>query len=258
MRATGFFNRESLAAVVVALMSLGIGMGAIGGIESYAAESQNLEITERINVSNFDKITIKDLMNVTYRQGDFPGYVEVTALPEFIDYLTITEEDGALILGCQPIPTDGNNKLTVSIIAPNLHKLDMSGVTAFEVEGTFSIYDSLEVTAKDVAQVNFGEVVGNRIKLDTEGVAKVYILSAELDNIEANAKETSSMRLKGLNVGNINAIAKDVASITLGGRCRSVTDEADQLAKVNINGLIVETATNNKAPKTKTAVPREP
>lgn len=259
MRVTGFFNRESLAAVFVALLSLGIGVVAIGGIESYAAEDEDFEITVRIDVSPFDKIEIGDLMSVIYQQGEFPGYVELTTLPDFVDCLDVTEKDGTLILGCRPKAGGDNLKLTVRVVTPRLHKIKTSGVTSFEVDGVFRVEDSIDVSANDVSNVNFGEVVGNKMNLSTKGVAGIYILAAELNNLDATANETSSMRLKGLNVGNIEATAKSIASITLGGRCRHITNDAGDLAKVNRKGLIVEDSgfTDNHTPAT-AVPPREP
>lgn len=246
MRTTNFFSRWIFsrnypAVVAVVVLSMGIGAFAMGGIESYASPAATDENIIRIPVADFDKIEARDVVNIIYRQGNFPGYIEVESLPVFTDNLDVKEKDGVLILGCR---TDNENRdftLTVKVTAPRLSELKMSGVAAFEAEGPFRIQDTINIKADEVSQVNFGEVMGRMMKIDTKGVAKVYVLAAELEILGADADECSSLRLKGLNVDNIVANAFSTADITLGGRCRMFVHSEDAVANINRKGLIIET-----------------
>ena len=252
-RGKGYFSRGVAAVVAVVMLSVGIGAFAMGGIESLAASaSSNSLAYKRMDVKNFDRIEISDLLSVEYRQGKFPGYVELETLPGYIDNFEVKVIDGTLKLGCHVNNGPRELKFIVKVTAPQLKEVRLDGgVTSFKVEGPLSFGDEFLLRADGVNSVSFGEVTGKKLTINTEGVTTIYMLAAELQELNILAAGVSDMRLKGLNVDNIDAKAESVSSIVLGGRCRSITKEADIPSKIDTKGLIVE----KSSPKADTATP---
>ena len=251
MRNRGLFGRSIAGVVAVVMLSVGIGAFAMGGIESYASsESSGSTAYKRMEVADFDKIEVSGLMSVEYKQGKFPGYVELETLPGYMDIFDIKVKDGTLKLGCHQLNSDNMRlKFVVKITAPKLKKVDMSGVSSFKVEGPLSFGDEFRLKTEGIATVSFGEVTGKDMTIKTAGVSTIYMLAAELQNLNIFSEGVSDIRLKGLNVDNIDAKAVSTASIVLGGRCRNITKkEANITSRIDTNGLIVESASFQSEP----------
>lgn len=241
-----------MAVVAVALLSVGVGASAMGGIESYAsatggsegyakAESSGSMAYKRVSVDKFDEIEIGGLVGVEYQQGKFPGYIELETLSGFLDNFDVESKDGELKLDCHVNTNKSNLKFIVRITAPELREVKMNGVTSFKVNGLFSFKDEFRLETDGVATVSFGEVRGKIMKITNDGVATVHMIAAELQSLDIMSNGVSDMRLKGLNVEHINAIVQSASSIVLGGRCRKISKIENGAGRVDTKGLIVET-----------------
>lgn len=269
-----------MAVVGVALLSIGVGASAMGGIESYAsaigggesyhsyavgsegyakAESRSSMEYKRVDVGKFDKIEISGLVAVEYQQGMFPGYVELETQPGYMSTFEVVSKDGTLKLGCHQL-NENNSKLTfvVRVTAPNLKEVKMEGVTSFKVGGTFSFNDDFQLNTGGVNTVSFGEVTGKKMTIKANGVSTISMLSAYLRKLDVISNGVSDMRLKGLNVDNIYASVETASSIVLSGRCRSITKKENFPAKIDTKGLIVESASSHPSQSGSMTMPRIP
>lgn len=250
MRNNGFFSKSVAAIVAVVMLSIGIGASAMVGIESVAASGNGSSLScKKVKVGNFDKIEIDGLVAVEYRQGNFPGYIELETLPEFMDNFDAKVKDGKLELGCNVNTNKSNLKFVAKITAPQLKEVDMEGVTSFKVDGPLSFGEEFLLKTEGVNTVSFGEVTGGVMKITTRGVATIYMISAELQSLNIISDGVSDMRLKGLNVDHINAIVHSASNIVLGGRCRSLSKTENKAGKIDTKGLIVESASRQSAPQ---------
>lgn len=258
MNRNGFFGKNLAAVMAVVVLSMWAGASAMGGIEGFSggvcvegisggadggkpADRASAIVTERVRVEGFDRMEIDDIVSVEYRQGPFPGYVEIETMARFIDKFCVTVNDRTLRLGCNAESVNGRGvKFVVKVTAPELKEVTLAGVTSFVAEGRFQIDDTFRLMATGVNEVSFGEVEGRKMEIDTQGVGKIYMLAAELEELNVNGDGVSNIRLKGLNVGRITAKADGPSEIVLGGRCRSIKKDEAGVGEINTHGLIVE------------------
>lgn len=256
MRNNGFFRRNVVAVVAVALLSIGVGASAMGGIESCAdaiggteshpRSGNNGSIAyKRVYVDKFDKIEVSGLVAVEFTQGKFPGYVELEATPEFMDNFDVTVKDRKLKLGCHLSNGNGSVKFMAKVTAPDLKEVEMDAVSTLNVDSPLSVDDFLLETS-GVNSVNLGEVNGKKMTIKAHGVTTINLHSAKLKGLYIISDGVSDMRLKGLNVDKIDASVQSVSNIMLSGRCRSIIKQEDLPGKIDTKGLIVEASPSSQ------------
>ena len=135
-------------------------------------------VKNEYKLSAFDQLEVNAIANVKFIQGSEGDYRVVLSCPD--NYVMLfkfeVEKDGELEIGF--VHNNTNIEATnvdVTVYAPQLRKLDNSGVASVEAE----------------------RLKGDRLKVENSGVGSVYLYGLQIDDIEVDCSGVGSMELGG-------------------------------------------------------------
>lgn len=195
---------------------------------------------KRVQIDNFTKVKAGYAIEVVYTQGQATGEAIVNGPKAWLDNIDITTNNEQLTIGCHSGADEISGKITVTIVAPEINKLDIASAASFTATGPVAFSQPLTIDASSAADISFGEMLLPSLNISTQSAASVYVLSVDSDDITINASSASTVKLKGMSSPFVKANASSAADIIISGRCNKSEITNSSGGEVRTRGLIRE------------------
>lgn len=182
---------------------------AIGFTSCIWAGGKGERTTEKRNVSGFFSIEIKSVGRVYFTQAsDFSCTIE--GEEGHVKNITTSVEGNTLKIGYHKKLKNNKNGTIIRISAPDLKKLDFSGVGSFDIDGKVDVQD-LDVDFRGVGEFNVKDLHCRKAEFDLSGVGEVNInLNCEEVRADVNgigsATFTGTARIASFHRGGIGEL----------------------------------------------------
>ncbi|MFI5135683.1 MAG: GIN domain-containing protein [Chitinophagales bacterium] len=170
-------------------------------------------ITEKRNVTGFHSISTDAVAEIILIQ-DSSSYVEVNSYENLVPLIETTVENSNLHIDSRKqISMMDNDRVKVTIHAPSLDEMSLSGVGSIKTEKPFH-FNSIDMTLSGVGSINIdGDAhVANLIN---SGAGSIDIKGMNVDSVYATNSGVGSIRCAPIKY--LKAIVSGVGSISYSG-----------------------------------------
>ena len=182
---------------------------------STMACTQTRYATDKFEVTAFTAIESSIVGNIIIRKGQT---TEVTAegSEEMLNLLEVEISNGTLELDMEDRLLKrlnrNANRLTVTIITPNLTYIDNEGVGNIVIEGTFDTPE-LTIYSEGVGNITAENLQAGYIKVDSEGVGNI-ILKGSANNIDIKSEGVGNIEAERLKAKSVTVFSKGVGNVS--------------------------------------------
>ncbi|MDR1517039.1 MAG: DUF2807 domain-containing protein [Dysgonamonadaceae bacterium] len=202
------------------------GMILLGLNACEAGKESTRIMNKNFDVSPFHAIESEIVGNVVFKQSDRQS-VSVRGSENLVKNLIVEVDNGKLKLSAQKTAKKRNasHKLTVSVSAPGIEKIDLGGVGNLKLSGSVKS-DSLSIALSGVGNFDAEDLEVQSLFVESEGVGNIHlkgransvkIKSDNVGNIDASAFIARAVRVNLSGVGNVTCYASDILHITASG-----------------------------------------
>lgn len=158
--------------------------------------ADNDKVSEVRKVDSFSSIEITSVATVYFTQDDNCS-LRIEGKEKFVKNTSTTVKGGCLVIGFKEKENKKmrENGVTIYLTAPDLKKVEFTGVGSFNCEKPLKLRDVvLEVGG--VGGVNIADLTCHRLKVDLEGVGEANI-HVDCDYLSASMSGVGSVKLSG-------------------------------------------------------------
>lgn len=240
------------------LLTVVVLAGLLSCVQAFADNGQR--VTERRNVSHFERIKLMGSPTIKYAQGSQTS-VEVRAPKSIIKNVETRVEGNQLVVSIKNPKWSFNfgskeNQVVVYVTSPDLIGLELLGSGDFECKGHLDT-DQLRLLLKGSGDIEFKDVVCDKLSVSVIGsgdldVDKVVAIQSDIELVgsgdikvgEQRVKQTK-VELKGsgdvklslVNCGTVDCRLLGSGDITLQGDAVQLSSYARGSGDIHSNGL---------------------
>lgn len=187
--------------------------------------SDNLT-TKVHKVSNFTKIEAGGVFKISFKTGEF-GPVVIEAEDFAHEKIEVTVSNGTLKLSSRNL-RDMHHDIKVTITAPTLEAIDMSGASAFVSTGTIKT-DKFDLQASGASEVHIG-IAADVLTANISGAAKTH-LKGSAGKIDAEVSGAGKFFAEQLTAGDadIDASGAGYAEVMVTGNLEAEASGAGSI-----------------------------
>ena len=182
--------RTDVAGVIIALVL------AFAGMLSVCA--QDVKVSEVRKVDAFSSIEITSVGTIHFTQSDTYSF-RIEGREKYVKNTETTVKDGCLLIGFKDRKNKSmrnqKNGVTIWISAPDLKKVEFTGVGEFNCEKPLKL-DEVSFEVKGVGEVNVADLTCNVLKVALRGVGSADI-HVVCDYLSAQMGGVGSVTLSG-------------------------------------------------------------
>lgn len=193
------------------LVGLGPCVGLVLALVSALASAEPSVVTEARTVPEFHAIDLAGVLDVNVSVGS-PAKVEVTGEPALVAKVTTSVEHGVLVLDTRKLrkfQTNRRDSLRVTITAPSLSSLVLSGVGSLKAAGLTG--DNLAIDLSGTGEISAaGSTSALHVKISGVGDVRAKDLPARSATVElggpghATVRATESIDARLTGIGDID------------------------------------------------------
>lgn len=172
----------------------------------YAANEKDVRVSEVRKVEAFSSVKVTSVATVYFTQGDTYS-LKMEGREDYVKTTTTEVKGDRLVVGFKDRNGDNsrNKGVTIWLTAPDLKKVEFTGVGSFNCDETLKL-DDVEFEIEGVGKVNVKDLTCHSLKVSMEGVGKADI-HVNCDRLDASMGGVGSVTLSGT-AGQVN-ISKD-------------------------------------------------
>ena len=192
-----------------------------------------------INIDrNFKGIDVEMRTHVTFEQSKELS-VKVS-IPKSMQKKVMVYYEGGIIKSKAKsnISNAGNDGIVrISIKAPLLQSVDLSGASQLDISGSLQQKEELELDASGASSIRCGELSGCRqLEIDLSGASNITINSVSCGTIDIDQSGASSSTLQKINGGNVSLDLSGASSILLSGSMKALTSDVSGCSTLTLKG----------------------
>lgn len=188
------------------------------------------------NVSNFKNIDAKGIASINFTQGN-EFHLVVYGQKKLVDNLALWVNDGTLYIADKKhINSNGFQRLTIDITAPDINYLHLGGVGSFKCNSDFIVEHNLKINIDGVGHVKFNDVVCKNMDILSGGVGAVDFEQLDCGNIYVNQSGVGSSNIHKLAANDVDINSSGVGSINVYTECHSINVNASGVGSVTVSG----------------------
>jgi hypothetical protein len=206
-------------------------------------------VTENRDVSNFDRLDLSGVGDVTLTQGDQEG-LKIEAEDNVIKQITTEVRDGTLYISFDRKTVIPTKPIKFALSMRTIHGIETKGVCSLESDSVKT--DKLEISISGTGNVNLAELVSDNLIINVSGAGnfeaagkvkdqKVTLSGAgnyEGENLQSN---TADVTISGL--GRITLWTTENLNVTISGTggvdyygSPEISQQISGLGKINHKG----------------------
>ena len=186
-------------------------------------------VTRHFELSGFTTVRAESAYHVEIRHGEATA-IQISADSNVVDAVIVTVNEGVLRLGLD-ISSTSNLHLSAQITMPDLHGIQLSGISRAEVSG-FRFDHELLMDISSVSKLH-GALHTGDVTLALSGVGSID-LEGQCGDLSATASDASSFELGDFacNDGDVSLSGASHGTVNLSGILNSDTRDASVLRYV--------------------------
>jgi hypothetical protein len=221
-------KKSLLSIVVVIAMTLALTACSIGGV-NFNVNSQMIKgsgtvTSEERTVSNFSKVELKSIGNLTIKQGANES-LTIKADDNLLPYITSEVVNGTLEIGMKPnINADPTSTIEYTLVVKSLSSVVLSGfgnISADELTG-----DDIQMVVSGSGDINVGSVAAKRMTLRLTGFGNIKTGDVKADSSVLDLTGSGDITINKLASTDLNLTISGFGNATIAGK---VSDQVVRL-----------------------------
>ena len=164
-------------------------------------QANNKLITETRNVSNFDKISVRNAIKVVIVDQKFDNKISLQGPDNILKYLKSEVKDGQLILSFTKSVSFKNQDLTITIPHQKIRAIDISGASKIEAKHNMKV-EKFSANVSGASKAVFS-LTANELNLKISG-ASVADISGNAQKLVAVVSGASKLKSNQMKVSNVD------------------------------------------------------
>jgi len=206
---------------------------AIAGNKTYNSKADSNEI----NVSRFSGLSVSGNIKVKIIPGNSYKAVIHTDAATFKN-VNFKQRGEMLNIGLKNQNSWNNGKVTVTVTAPVINDISLSGASKVECESPMNFGNrDAHFSCSGSSKIELDNIVCKDINIMLSGSSSVEIDKLKCNDISAQASGNSEIEIDHINADNVNAAVSGASKIDLEGKADNVNFSASGASVIDANEL---------------------
>lgn len=221
-------------------------------------------ISKDFKFGKFAKVEISNGFHVEYivdSSGTSDKLTVHIEMPSnYAEYIRVNENDDKLEIkthGLDKIRKDLDYKIIkVTLKAPALHEIDLSGASIMNVSNSYILDDDLEIDISGASKLTVADLKCKSLDIDVSGASEVHlsevisssatylecsgasnlkIREGKFDTLKAHASGASSINADNVNANMIDMEASGASSVGMSGQAQQIKKSSSGASSVNFD-----------------------
>lgn len=198
--------------------------------------------TESRKLASFKDIEVKSAITVKYVQSEKYS-ARIQAPSNVLPYIRIKQNGDELEITTQSgLNFKGDPKATVTIYAPTLRDIEISGASTFNAENIQGS-QKVSIESSGASTLNIGHMAMTKCEIESEGASTVNINSLNISSASIECSGASTLNIKGISATDIEVESDGASTANLSGTVNEADIKSSGASTVNAKKLSVNTGT---------------
>ncbi|MDR0972859.1 MAG: DUF2807 domain-containing protein, partial [Prevotellaceae bacterium] len=159
----------------IVMMTLAASVSLFGCASTKQVTDENGYINRTYQVGSFDRISTSTIANITFVQStNGKASVKAYGAEELVNLLQVSTVNGTLVIQMEKKRINNSRKkLEITITAPQLQGIEMSGVGNLKIDGLDT--ERLSIDNEGVGNLSVSDLTCKIINVHSEGVGNITL-----------------------------------------------------------------------------------